>query len=284
MNDDFLSKLDSEDSSAPNKSTSVGATTILATEKSLGRNPQFLFVFDFDHTIVDVNSDLFIQGAFNIKPVPEHFKIIAKERGWTSYMQEVFRFHYTNDVSKKQYGEALETLPFVPGLPECIRKLVRMGAELIVISDANTFFIRHILEHHGLDGYFHEVISNPAHFDGSGQLIINPYHANLECKLSSRNLCKGRALMEYVRQRHEEGTAFKFIGFAGDGVNDFCPMARLHSGDVACPRQDFSICDFIERKKEQDGVILRARLLYWTGGADIVNGVRRKLEEMGLAK
>ncbi len=244
--------------------------------------PTFLFVFDFDHTIIDVNSDIFIQNSFHTKPIPEHLKIVAREQGWTSYMQEVFRFHYSNNVSRKQYCDVLETLPFVPAIPKSFDCLRKLGAELIIISDANTFFIRHILQHHRLLHHFHQIYSNPSYFDSSGQLVINPYHANLECKLSSRNLCKGRVLMEYVRQRSEEGQTFRFIGYAGDGVNDFCPMARLHSGDLACPKRDYAICDFIDRKKVEDGVTLRARLVYWSNGDDITSGVTQKLQELRL--
>ena len=54
--------------------------------------------FDFDFTIIDANSDVEIQRVHKSGPIPERLKVVAKEQGWTMYMQEVFRYHYTNKV------------------------------------------------------------------------------------------------------------------------------------------------------------------------------------------
>jgi pyridoxal phosphate phosphatase PHOSPHO2 len=112
----------------------------------------------------------------------------------------------------------------VPGVLDSIETLKRLGAELVVVSDANSFFITHVLEHVGVLPRFSEIITNPAHFDEKGQLSISPYHNNLECHLSSRNLCKGKVLQDYIAKRAKEGTKFLFVGYCGDGINDFCPM------------------------------------------------------------
>ena len=132
----------------------------------------FLFAFDFDHTIIDANSDLQIQEAYNTEPVPEYLKVVAKDRGWVTYMQEMYRFHYTTDVSRKDFHQELNSMPFVPNMPECFAQLKKLGGELIVISDANTYFIRHTLQHHRLLKHFNDVFANPSHFDHKGQLII----------------------------------------------------------------------------------------------------------------
>ena len=131
--------------------------------------------------------------------------------------QELFRFHYPAEIGKKEFHAVLDNVPFVPGLPECIIELKRLGGELIVISDANSYFIRHVLQHHKLLKHFNEIFSNPGYIDNQGQLIISPYMNNLECKLSSRNLCKGKVLQDYVKRRKSEGQPFVFVGFAGDG-------------------------------------------------------------------
>ena len=53
-------------------------------------------------------------------------------------------------VSRKDFEQILDNLPFVTGMQYCIKKLKQLGAELVVISDANTYFIRHVLNHHGV--------------------------------------------------------------------------------------------------------------------------------------
>ena len=70
--------------------------------KAEGGRGSFLVVFDFDHTLVDANSDLEVQRIHKSGPIPEKLKVTAKEMGWTMYMQEVFRFHYGNQVDTIQ--------------------------------------------------------------------------------------------------------------------------------------------------------------------------------------
>ncbi len=240
----------------------------------------FLFAFDFDHTIVDGNSDLMIQAAYNVEPIPEYFKVEAREGKSITYMQEIFRFHYPSIIRKRDHHAVLDNIPFVPGIPECIINLKKLGGELIVISDANSYFIEHTLKHHKLWRHFNDVFSNPGYIDKKGQLVISPYMNNLECKMSSRNLCKGKVLIDYVKRRNREGQSFAFVGFAGDGINDFCPMYRLGANDLACGRQGFSIGDFIA-KKASERVFLKSELMFWKSGLDIVDAVREKLSEMG---
>ena len=131
---------------------------------------------------------------------------------------------------------------------------------------------------------FEDVYSNPAEFDDQGQLVINPYHFNAFCNLSSPNLCKGQVLEEHrKKQETKHGRRFAFAGFAGDGVNDFCPMLRLGVGDLALPRHDFAIGPFIERMSTYEDLHLRADRIFWSSGDQIVSAVESKLEEMGLS-
>lgn len=103
---------------------------------------------------------------------------------------------------------------------------------------------------------------------------------NLECTLSSRNLCKGKVLMDYVKRRWKAGQKFDFVGFAGDGINDFCPMLRLRPGDLACGRKDFSIMSFIDQKRGEK-ILLKADVLFWETGDEIVDAVAKKLSANG---
>ncbi len=240
----------------------------------------FLFAFDFDHTLLDGNCDLMVQAKYSVEPVPEYFKIVAKSYGVTKYMKEMFRFRYPAAVGEREFQSILGQAPWVPELPECLLMLKKLGGELIVISDANTYFIRLFLKEHKMLKHFHDVIANPGYIDSQGQLVIRPYMNNLECQMSSRNLCKGKVLMDYIAKRQQEGQSYRFVGFAGDGINDYCPMYRLRSGDLACARKGFSIGDFIA-SRANDGVLLRAKLVFWKKGADIIKAVQDKLVSVG---
>jgi len=178
---------------------------------------KFLCAFDFDHTLLDANSDMKIQQAYNTYPVAEYLRVLGLKNGMVCYLHETFRFHYPKVVSKSDFHHTLNQLPLVHGLHDCIEQLHNLGGELIVVSDANNYFITHVLRHQNLLSHFSEVFANPAEFDQKGQLVIRPY-MSADCKLSSKNLCKGKVLKDYVKKRKQEGQKFSFVCFAGDGV------------------------------------------------------------------
>lgn len=48
-----------------------------------------LFVFDFDHTLIDQNSDTIIYELFEGGHLPKHLEELAKTTQWTKFMQLV---------------------------------------------------------------------------------------------------------------------------------------------------------------------------------------------------
>ena len=77
--------------------------------------------------------------------------------------------------------------------------------------------------------------------------------------------------------------SFAFAGFAGDGVNDFCPMLRLKAGDLALPRHEFAIGPFIDRMSREEDLHIKADRVFWASGRQIVRAIEAKMEEMGIA-
>ena len=204
---------------------------------------------------------------------------VRKDGGWNLFMQAVFRHMHSHGVTQKDYDRRLEGIPFVDGMKDCLHGLQALGGEVIIISDSNSYFISHILEYNDLGGVFHTVYTNPAEFDGAGLLTMRPFHVNADCALSGPNLCKGKVLKEHVRKRLEEDNVeFGFVGYAGDGGNDFCPMSgALGQGDLALPRDDglrFSIMRHIRECKEG----LKAEVVAWNSGAEVLSAVERKVK------
>ncbi len=237
--------------------------------------------FDLDHTLLDGSSDMMIQAACNVKPACERLTVTTKERGVVRFRHRKDRFHYPKRLQERDFRALLNRISLSPGIPECVVALKRLGGELICISDANDFYITHVLERHSLSWCFDGVYANFASFDPrDGRLVISPYMTNLRCELSSKNMCKGKALMDHLRKRGYEGRSFEFVGYAGDGYNDFCPMYRLGPGDLAFPRQGYSVCEMIAMQTNDD-VFLQAKIVFWKNALEIVDAVRKKMDKMG---
>jgi 2,3-diketo-5-methylthio-1-phosphopentane phosphatase len=90
--------------------------------------------------------------------------------------------------------ECLWGAPLDAHVVSAINAASALGCDLKVVSDANTFFIETVLEHHGVLACFSEISANPAHVDPDGRLRISPFHnsesAPHGCSLCPENMCK----------------------------------------------------------------------------------------------
>ena len=77
---------------------------------------------------------------------------------------------------------------------QAIRLAKSAGAELIILSDANSVFIEVILKAYGCEDVFSEVVTNPGWFEGNGRLSVKrwvPAEKPHGCGMCSLNMCKG---------------------------------------------------------------------------------------------
>ena len=146
---------------------------------------------------------------------------------------------YEGGVTRKDLEICLEGIPYFEEMFETARKAALLpDTNLIILSDANTFFIRTILEKHAMTSLFSQIITNPCCW-GSRGLEILPYeNGSHGCALCPPNLCKGGVLRSL---RHESvGTIF----YVGDGGGDFCPARLLKSTDTICARVSANVSPF----------------------------------------
>lgn len=119
------------------------------------------------------------------------------------------------------------------------------------------------MQHHGLENFFDEVITNPAEFRSDGLLklerrVLASAPQQHGCKIGcSPNMCKGALCdvqsrlsrrcatvspadaesyrirtgdeLDAFVARHGGWDSFDRVIYVGDGGNDFCPLLRMRS-------------------------------------------------------
>lgn len=231
---------------------------------------KYLAAFDFDHTVVDENTDIVARDLIDSSLIPESVKQLYKSSGWIEYMQEIFNLLHSNGRSPVDIRTAIRAIPETEGMSECIKKLAQSGFEVIVISDSNSMLIDAWCESR-IAGCFSEIFTNPARFDDSGRLCLKPYHHQTYCTLSSENLCKGQVLEDFIEKRRQQGQYFESVFYIGDGRNDICPMLRLGENDTACPRVGYLCEKEIENVARKVSKELRANMFRWNTGRDLLD-------------
>ncbi len=158
------------------------------------------------------------------------------------------------------------------GMMELLDELRKDNYEVIIISDANSEFIRCILQAAGVFDIVHTTYTNPAHWDASGRLHVQYYHTQDWCDLSTRNLCKGQILDTHIKVAQEQRSVkFSHVVYVGDGRNDLCPSLRLKSGDVICPRKGFSLVKDLAKLQEGE---LKCKVVPWDTGFVLLRHIK----------
>ena len=208
-----------------------------------------LFVFDFDLTLVDDNTDTWIMTICPELQIRENLRSLRRQFGcWTDLMDHVFSLisPHTNkeDILKhmsqlRLYDQAMKA---VTAVRDC------RNSEAIIISDANTIFIECILQECGVKEVVKEVFSNPAQFEPDGRLRVKRYHSHscVTCA-HSPNLCKGSVLGEYLNAN----PGYEKIVFVGDGRGDFCPAISLRRQDTIVCREGYPLAKLLSSVSSQ---------------------------------
>ncbi|PIA64346.1 hypothetical protein AQUCO_00100076v1 [Aquilegia coerulea] len=181
-----------------------------------------VIVFDFDKTIIDCDSD-----------------------NWVDTMMKGL---HSQGRTIEDIAEILKSAPLHPSTISAIKSANALGCDLKIVSDANLFFIETILKHHDLMGCFSEIHTNPSFVDEVGRLRILPHHdfntSSHGCgEFCPPNMCKGVVIERIKASALADGK--KHFIYLGDGKGDFCPSTKLRADDSVMPRKNFPVWDLI---------------------------------------
>lgn len=249
---------------------------------SISNNKRFLIFFDCDETIVDETSDDMVVQAAPGQYLPGWLKDTYQPGRYNVYMQRVLAYLAEQGVTESDMRNIMEKLPATPGmlnLFQFLRSRAQQDFEMVLVSDANTFFIESWLRRTGLRQLFHRIFTNPATFNKDGRLVMRPFHSH-DCPRCPENMCKQVVVRDYVARRTQErGRPYQRVFYVGDGANDFCPALFLGPRDVAFPRRDFPMHRLITETHEAMPGEFKAVTVPWASAEDVVQRLKKLVAE-----
>lgn len=221
-----------------------------------------MVLFDFDHTMIEDNSDTWVVEEMGLTPL---FNQLRRSLPWTSLMDRMMGELHSKGKTIEEIAACLRRVPMNPRVIAAIRKAHSLpGCDLRIISDANQFFIETILKHYGLFDCFSDIVTNPSTVEEEGRLRIFPHHSSPHgCSLCPPNLCKG-LVIEQIRASISEKEKTRMI-YLGDGRGDFCPSLKLGEGDHVMPRKDFPLWKRIFDNR----TLIKAKVYQWSNGEEL---------------
>ncbi|KAJ8255376.1 hypothetical protein GJAV_G00204200 [Gymnothorax javanicus] len=236
-----------------------------------------LIVFDFDHTIVDDNSDTWVIKCAPNQSLPDGLRKSYRKGRWTEYMGRVLSYLGEQAVSRETVRSVMETVPFTSGMIELLQFISRNKniIDCIIVSDSNSLFIDWILEAAGVKAAVDSVFTNPAAFDDRGYMTVQCYHSH-ECGQCPVNLCKREVLDDFIQMQRRSGVQYARVCYVGDGGNDLCPVKILKEGDLVMARKGYTLEKLLS--SAQESCFLKPRVVVWSSGFEILNEITTLLK------
>ncbi|GJJ73613.1 pyridoxal phosphate phosphatase PHOSPHO2 [Entomortierella parvispora] len=224
-----------------------------------------LFVFDFDWTLIEADSDHWVMEKLG-GLTREEFESTYKDVQWTDLQDMLLGRLFDRGVTKAHLEATLREIPMMPETIAALQLMKAQGSDLVILSDANTFYVDTILKAHGIDHLFSKIITNPSHFDEQGRLRVARFHGLDKpphgCpRLCAPNLCKGQEFQKVIASQHWEQ-----IVYMGDSTNDFCPSTRLQSNGIVLARANL----LLEKAIREHPDMVKAQVIYWSSPKDVL--------------
>lgn len=224
-------------------------------------------VFDFDWTMIDTNSDVYVFEKLtpHLLPHMNELRNVQKMQ-WTCLIEEML-----NLLLQERTIEDLESCLMSCPMPEemvlILNRLKESVARVSIVSDANTFFIETVLKHYKVYECVHQVFTNAAFVRKQQNCVQLVQFSQSEgnkphnCSSCPINLCKGQVVKQLL-----SGNAYGFTVYVGDGSNDYCAAKQLSHNDYLFVRRGFSL----EKQIAKNNGELKCIVDYWTKYSDLL--------------
>jgi len=236
---------------------------------------KILIIFDMDHTILDLNTDVELIKILK-KKCPEKIGAIEEKGNWAFYMNDVMNLMRNEGFAISEIKSFIESLELNIGFKDLFDfiKQNQNKFEVIIFSGCNTIFIEWIIQYRQLENLIYKFYSNIAEYTNDGAIAIKSTHDH-DCSDCDKSQCKQILLRNYLFERKKENITFKNMVFIGDGSNDFCLTKILTNNDLVCYRIGYLLEKKIQKWLEinKQGEYL-CRLLPWNTGFEIIERLR----------
>jgi pyridoxal phosphate phosphatase PHOSPHO2 len=236
---------------------------------SVDQESRRLVVFDYDWSLVNENSDVYV--VRELRPALLQLFEQKRDQGWTQTMDELMTALFEEGVTVDEIKKCVAAIPMEDSVLAAAVLAKDHGAELKIVSDANTVFIQAMLEARGLSDLFSEVVTNPACVDKRGCLRVEPHQAIDEphgCvgRFCPSNMCKGGIMEQLLKEQQ-----YSSVVYVGDGSGDFCACSKLSAGDTICARGDSDHDSLLNKTTTGDSAsMIQARVATWKNGEELL--------------
>jgi len=249
-------------------------------------------IFDFNQTLIDTNSDYYINKLIGEKierdQYPSEIEELYSKFDWTTRMNAVIEYMFDSyGIETNLILECLREIRMEDSMINLLRLLRRNNYELIILSDSNQIFIETVLRENHVNELFDKIYTNPSYLDESNKLKIIPFNQafnfngdvfTCETKFCEKNMCKGTVLKKHLENvKSKLKPRESHIVYVGDGCNDFCPGLLLSEKDFYFVKKKHPLDDLLQNYSNLREK-LNSRPLFWNNANHIIDCLNKVYE------
>ena len=260
-----------------------------------------LAIFDFDYTLINVNSMNYLNKlvierestSFNRTPSiadTNKFRYGNEIENENDPSDITIRMNLVLDYMKSKHNigqkdmeQCLGTLIINESIKDLLRLLNDRNYSLAIVSNSNKFVINSILAKNELLELFDngdKVLANDACFDSSGKLVVTPlsrrlnrdgFHFSCSNQHCRKNICKGKVVEYLIETLLKGGFKRGSVLYVGDGLIDYCAGLKLSESDYFFVKKNSPL----SRMLENSGTEVKACLKYWKNGSELLSEIQK---------
>lgn len=237
---------------------------------------KILLIFDLDNTILSQTTDYEVLKLISESDLSQ---ITESSSNWAKFMQEVYKKMKEKSIDLSQIKSVVENIPMNEGFKELF-SIIRENKEkfeTLIVSGANTLYIKWLLDCHKLHGVVDDVFANPAEPHDDLLIKIRPLNEDHKCTncVCDQAQCKKLVLLDYFASKgiHDYNRSYDNLLYVGDGENDFCPSTILCTNHHLFPRECFDLYNMLYRGNRINK--LNCKITPWVNGFKIAEVVKK---------
>lgn len=195
-----------------------------------------LFIFDFDHTIIEGNTYFEMLNLIPNWSQERHNDMRIKAGNWFNFCEDISKLLIKENISAEKIKENFKALNYVENFADLFNyfRTNKHKYDIMVVSGTFKIFVKWILEQKSVDDLVSEIYATDSEIENNFMKFVFPDLLK-RCPDCQFTICKKRYMNFIDLKKYEK------IHYAGDGNNDYCPMLVLGEKDYVYPRKGFEL-------------------------------------------
>ena len=232
-----------------------------------------LVIFDFDQTIIDLDSEFSMVEKYAPDLYKEKNGDLYVKDHWIEFNNYIYTRIIQNGFTYEDVKKHFQSLNLSPKMEELLNYLRENKSkfETIIVTGNNEQVVDLVLSSHGIKDCFDYILCNKSILDEKNIFKIWAVNEKYEnCEDDKPFLCKSLFFEDFIKDKKN---CFDRIFYICDGRNDFCLSKKLVKNDIVFPRFNYSLYKILFDKNGKNEV--KAKIIPWNNGKDILDVLQK---------